>query len=188
MKQRQRLLLLYSRDMAKAAPDGYLETPVVLRLTGVAATTLNHWVRLGLVTPTVRPGSGKRRTRRWSLRDVVTVRCLKVLHDAGCPNRVLAQAKLRLADQWEPQLRGRHLFWDGQDVLNVATWAEVESVVRAPGQAVLHLVVLPLDPFSDSAKSHVVAFAPSVAKGPGSGRAAAPPTEGQDVQRHDSHG
>lgn len=174
--------------MAAAADDGYLETPDVLRLTEVAPSTLNYWVKLGLVFPSIRPSSGKRRTRRWSLRDVVTVRCLKALHDAGCPHRVLAQAKSRLAEEWEPQLRGQHLLWDGHDVLSVATWDDVESVVRAPGQAVLHLVVLPLDPFSDSAKSRVVPFEPQVNKRSPQARTAAQPMEGQHVQRHDAHG
>src|SRR4051794_1479864 len=102
--------------MERAVADGFLETPAVLRLTGVAASTLNSWVRAGLVEPTVRASTGRRRTRRWSIRDVVTIECLRVLHESGCPTRVLAQARKRLADDWEPQLRGKHLFWDGDDV------------------------------------------------------------------------
>jgi DNA-binding transcriptional MerR regulator len=142
--------------------DGYLPTPTVLRLTGLPASTLDYWVRLGLAQPSIRPSQGRRKTRRWSVRDVVSLRALKALHEAGCPHRLLVEAKRRLADGWEPQLRGRLLLWDGQDLLAIQPWGTIESIIRQPMQAQLHLVAIPLDLWTDEAQACIVTLNRSV--------------------------
>ena len=135
---------------------GYLPTPLVLRLTGLPASTLDYWVRVGLAQPSIRPSQGRRRTRHWSVQDVVSLRALKALHQAGCPQRLLIEAKRRLAEAWEPQLRGRLLFWDGDDLLAVQPWGEIESIIRQPMQAQLHVVAIPLDPWTDETQACIV--------------------------------
>jgi DNA-binding transcriptional MerR regulator len=141
---------------------GYLPTPVVLRLTKLPASTLDYWVRIGLAQPSIRPSQGRRRTRRWSVQDVVSLRALKALHEAGCPHRLLVEAKQRLADAWEPQLRDRLLFWDGMDLLAVQPWGTIESIVRQPMQAQLHVLAIPLDVWTDEAQACIVTLKPSV--------------------------
>jgi DNA-binding transcriptional MerR regulator len=136
----------------------WVETPVVCRLAGLSASTLDYWTRTGLVSPSVRGSAGRRVTRRWSVQDAVVVRAVKALRDAGCPMRKLRDAQARLRDDWEPALRGRHLYWDGEDLLRIGPWDEVESLVRRPGQQVFKLVALPVDAWAEETVAVVTAL------------------------------
>ncbi len=113
-------------------------------LAGVKPQTLDYWTRTGLVTPSVRASSGRRVPRLWSVKDVVIVRAIKALRDAGCPLSKVRKVKELIADSWNQDLSAAVLFWDGRDVLAVRPWGEVESALVHPGQHVLHLVALPL--------------------------------------------
>lgn len=128
--------------------DGYLETPDVLRLARVRYSTLDYWVRQGLVAPSVRTGQGRRKTRRWSVTDVVCVRALGELREAGCPTRILVRARDLLEGSWERSLSAQTLFWDGQDLF-LDRWEQSISLVRQPGQATLQVVALRLDVIAD---------------------------------------
>ncbi len=139
-----------------AASDGFLETPAVARLAGLARSTLDYWLRTGLVQASVRGPSGRRVTRRWTVADAVEVRALKELRDAGCPVRTLLIAKQRLASDWSPSVRGKTLYWDGHDLLKIGPWDQVESLVRQPGQTTLRLVALPLDAWVRETVAQVV--------------------------------
>ena len=149
------LISSFRRYSFKVSSDAYLETPAVLRLTGVPRCTLEYWVRHGLVSPSVRPGQGQRIPRRWSVADVVSIRCLLALRQAGCPTRLLVRVRQLLATEWGTALRGRHLLWDGRDVLGVWSRDDIESLVAQPGQGVLHLLALPLDEWHDEASARI---------------------------------
>jgi len=146
--------------MAITNRDGYLETPAVCRLAGLPSSTLDYWVRSGLVTPSVRGSSGRRVTRRWTIADVVSVRALKELRRAGCPVRLLRKARERLDSEWQPTLRNQLLYWDGRDLLGLGPWDEVVSLVRNPGQGILRLIALPLDTWVAEASGEIIAFSP----------------------------
>lgn len=131
----------------------YLETPEVVRLCGLPYSTLDYWVRTGLVAPSVRGGSGRRRTRQWSVLDVVCVRALKELRDAGASVRVLKRAQILLRDGWTASLRDRMLYWDGGDLIRLDEWENLVSLFVAPGQSVLHVVALSVDALRVEAES-----------------------------------
>ncbi|WP_082682512.1 helix-turn-helix domain-containing protein [Microbacterium oxydans] len=142
----------YSAGMGSDVVGPYLRTPEVLRLCGLPYSTLDSWVRTGLVTPSVRGGSGRRRTRLWSISDVVIVRALKELKEAGAPSRVLSQAHRTINTSWTDSLRGRMLFWDGHDIVQVDEWSNIISLVTNPGQTVLKIVTVPLDAYREEAE------------------------------------
>lgn len=131
----------------------YLETPEVVRLCGLPYSTLDYWVRTGLVAPSVRGGSGRRRTRQWSVLDVVCVRALKELRDAGASVRVLKRAQILLRDGWTASLRDRMLYWDGGDLIRLDEWENLVSLFVAPGKSVLHVVALSVDALRVEAES-----------------------------------
>jgi len=139
--------------MAADPSTPYLETPEVLRLCGLPYSTLDYWVRTGLVAPSVRGGSGRRRTRQWSVLDVVCVRALKELRDAGASVRVLKRAQTMLRDTWTATLRDRMLYWDGGDLIQIDEWENLVSLFAAPGQSVLHVVALSVDALRAEAES-----------------------------------
>ena len=113
-------------------------------LAGIKPQTLDYWARTGLVTPSVRGSSGRRVPRLWSVKDVVIVRAIKALRDAGCPLPKVRQVKRLVEQSWGQDLAATVMFWDGQDVLALRAWGDVESTLSRPGQQVLHLVALPL--------------------------------------------
>lgn len=126
-------------------PDGCVETSVICRLAGVPKSTLDYWVRSGLVAPSVRKNPGRRVSRLWTIEDAVLARSIKVLRDAGCPVRVLKKAQAFLKAEWKPLLGTSHLFWDGSDLFRIGNWEAVESIVRNPGQQAFRMVTLPVD-------------------------------------------
>ena len=133
-----------------------LETPVVARLAGMPRSTLDYWARTGLVTPSVRPSSGRRRAMLWSVRDAVTVRAVKVLRDAGAPLQRVRAAKRELERGWGEALGKAVLIWDGADVLRLGTWGELSSLLKHPGQHVLHAVALPVGAWRAEAEAEAV--------------------------------
>lgn len=142
--------------MPTIQPDGCIETAVICRLAGVPKSTIDYWVRTGLVTPTVRDNPGHRRSRLWTIEDAVLARAVKVLRDAGCPVRVLKKARGFLEDEWKPLLGANHLFWDGTDLFRLGAWSEVESIVRNPGQQAFRMVALPVDAWAEELLGEVI--------------------------------
>ncbi len=57
--------------------------PLVCRLTGVTYRQLDYWARTGLVTPSVTPATGSGSKRAYSYGDVLEVKVIKSLLDAG---------------------------------------------------------------------------------------------------------
>jgi DNA-binding transcriptional MerR regulator len=143
-----------------------LETPSVCALAGVKPQTLDYWARTGLVVPSVRASAGRRIPRLWSVKDVVIVRAIKALRDAGCPLAKVRRVKRLVDESWGQDLTATVLFWDGRDVLAVRSSGEVESMLLRPGQQVLHLVVLPLHHWVTETEHQAVVRPSSVAGRP----------------------
>ncbi|MBU6233659.1 MAG: MerR family transcriptional regulator [Acidobacteria bacterium] len=57
--------------------------PAVCRITGVTYRQLDYWARTGLVTPSVSPAQGSGSKRVYSYSDVVEIKVVKSLLDAG---------------------------------------------------------------------------------------------------------
>ena len=118
-------------------------TPTVSRLTGVPPATLNHWVSTGLIVPEVRGPSGRRATRYWSLTDLITVRVIRKLRELGCPLQTLKKVRKKLKDEGG-DFGNRVLVWDGRDVLEIAEWGVVRSLIKFPNQGVLAPTIMAL--------------------------------------------
>jgi hypothetical protein len=55
----------------------------VVRLTGVNRKTLHYWVQEGFITPSVSGRYGTQKTRLWSFGDLVALRVMQRLREAG---------------------------------------------------------------------------------------------------------
>ncbi len=66
--------------------------PMVCRVTGVTYRQLDYWSRTGLVQPSITPATGSGSKRAYSYADVLEVKVIKSLLDAG-----VALAKARQA-------------------------------------------------------------------------------------------
>src|SRR6266487_2732711 len=65
-----------------AESDGY-RVPDVCKLVGISYRQLDYWARTGLVTPSVREAGGSGTQRLYSFKDLVQLRVIKKLIDAG---------------------------------------------------------------------------------------------------------
>jgi hypothetical protein len=121
-----------------------LETVAVSRLAGVNRSTLDYWVRTGLVSPSVRSSPGRRRTRLWSVEDAVIVRTIAALRAAGCPLQQVRRARDVVSATWGSFGADTTLVWTGNDVVRVGPEGDVESLLVRPRQQAFRAVALPL--------------------------------------------
>ena len=66
-----------------AAEDGSYRGPQACSAAGITYRQLDYWARTGLVTPSVCAASGSGTQRLYSFRDVLVLRVVKRLLDAG---------------------------------------------------------------------------------------------------------
>lgn len=131
-----------------------LDTVSVAKLASVNRSTLDYWVRTGLVTPSLRDVPGRRRTRLWRVEDAVVVRAVASLRAAGCSLQRVRQAAQAIAGSADALGSDATLYWDGFDVLMVDHQGAVESLLRYPGQRVFRPVALPLGLWDSESKSN----------------------------------
>ncbi|MGO9180073.1 MAG: MerR family transcriptional regulator [Candidatus Limnocylindrales bacterium] len=133
-----------------------LETVAVCRLAGVNRSTLDYWVRTGLVSPSLRTSPGRRRTRLWTVRDAVVVRTIAALRESGCALHQVRRARDAVTEQWGSFGSDATLVWTGSDVLRIGPEGEVESLLRRPRQQAFRAVALPLSVWRDQTGAEVL--------------------------------
>jgi len=69
-------------EPAEQQPSVFTAAEVV-RLTGVNRKTLHYWVQEGFITPSVAGRYGTRQARLWSFADLVALRVMQRLREAG---------------------------------------------------------------------------------------------------------
>jgi len=113
------------------------------KLTGIPYDRLDYWARSGFLKPGVTGAKGKGSRRLYSFRDLVALRTVRELRDMGVPLQTLRKVIgfLRRVKGLESPLAEARLVVSGGDVLLLNTQEELVSVLRAPGQGVLQLVL-----------------------------------------------
>ena len=127
--------------------------PAVCKIVGISYRQLDYWARTRLVEPSMQKAGGSGTQRLYSFDDVVRLRVVKRLLDAG-----VSLQKVRLAVD-ELRARGRSLadttlVSDGTSVLLLDDDAQLLDMVRG-GQAVLALA---LEPVIEELRGEVSAF------------------------------
>lgn len=140
-----KLVIVFSESyscVVKQSAAG-LATPEVVALCGVPSSTLSNWVEKGLCKPSLAESGGRQRaTQYWSVRDVVTIRTVRTLRQAGCPLAVLRQAAEILATRWKRGLSDAVLWWDGEDILTLSPAGDVVSLVTRKGQGIFSVAAV----------------------------------------------
>jgi DNA-binding transcriptional MerR regulator len=112
----------------------------VLRITKVTYRQLDHWTRQGIVVPSVRSASGYGSRRLYSFRDLVAIRVLKRLTDAGVSLQNLRRAVETLRRLGEPDLASTVLVTDGHTVYQCRSGDEVIDLLQG-GQVVVAIAI-----------------------------------------------
>jgi DNA-binding transcriptional MerR regulator len=115
--------------------------PIVYKLVGITYRQLDYWARTGLVTPSVRAADGSGTQRLYSFTDVVELRIIKRLLDAGVSLRQIRDAigYLRKESGGKP-LSDVTLMSDGNRIYACHSNEEVVDVL-SHGQAVFGIAV-----------------------------------------------
>ncbi|HEY7703225.1 MAG TPA: MerR family transcriptional regulator [Acidimicrobiia bacterium] len=123
---------------------GY-RAPTVCKLVGITYRQLDYWARTDLLKPSLRPANGSGSQRLYSFSDVVQLKVVKRLLDAGMSLHKIRQAVEILAGQLESErpLADVTLLSDGQTIYAATSPSEVVDVFKR-GQGVFGIAIGPV--------------------------------------------
>ena len=125
--------------------DGY-RAPQVCALVGISYRQLDYWARTGLITPSVQEASGSGSQRLYSFSDVVQLKVVKRLLDAGMSLKKIRKAMEILSAELasESPLTDVTLLSDGITIYAAHSASEVVDVFKG-GQGVFGIAVGPVE-------------------------------------------
>jgi DNA-binding transcriptional MerR regulator len=125
----------------ETAPEtiGY-RGPTACAATGITYRQLDYWARTGLVEPSIRPAYGSGTQRLYSFRDVVVLKIVKRLLDAGVSLQNIRTAVQHLRSCGPSELARMTLMSDGATVYECSSPDEVVSLLQG-GQGIFGIAV-----------------------------------------------
>jgi DNA-binding transcriptional MerR regulator len=134
----------HAGDIAATIDDGY-RAPQVCKLVGISYRQLDYWARTGLITPSIQTAQGSGTQRRYGFTDIVQLKVVKRLLDAGMSLKRIRSAMDILRDQLESDapLADVTLLSDGTTIYAAHSPDEVVDVFRR-GQGVFGIAVGPV--------------------------------------------
>ena len=132
-----------ARD-AQLADDGY-RAPQVCNLVGITYRQLDYWARTGLIVPSISAAHGSGTQRLYSFGDIVQLKVVKRLLDAGMSLKKIRSAMDILREQLQSQqpLTDVTLLSDGTTIYAAHSPDEVVDVFQR-GQGVFGIAVGPV--------------------------------------------
>ena len=127
------------RPGASPAGIGY-RGPTACSAAGITYRQLDYWARTGLVEPSVREASGSGTQRLYSFRDILVLKIVKKLLDAGISLQNIRTAISTLRDRGVEDLGQITLMSDGTTVYECTSTDEVVDLLQG-GQAVFAIAV-----------------------------------------------
>lgn len=115
--------------------------PAVCRIAGVTYRQLDYWARTGLVTPSLAPAQGSGSKRVYSYEDLIEVRVIKSLIDAGVSLPRARQAVTCLREQLGADLRSTSLVLSDNKSVLAHSDGEIIDLLRG-GHGVFNVVAL----------------------------------------------
>ena len=125
--------------------EGY-RAPQVCALVGISYRQLDYWARTGLITPSVQEASGSGSQRLYSFSDIVQLKVVKRLLDAGMSLKKIRKAMEILSVELasESPLTDVTLLSDGITIYAAHSASEVVDVFKG-GQGVFGIAVGPVE-------------------------------------------
>ena len=114
--------------------------PQTCKIVGITYRQLDYWTRTGLVTPSLQPAQGSGTQRLYSFGDLLQLKLIKELTDAGASLQKVRQAIDYVRDHVEGDWSKVTIVTDGAGVYACTSDAEVIDLLRS-GQGVLGAVV-----------------------------------------------
>jgi DNA-binding transcriptional MerR regulator len=125
-------------------------------VVGITYRRLDYWARTDLVRPSGVDAAGSVSRRRYTYRDLLELRIIKQLLDAGIRLESIRDVFAYLRDHIETDISAAHLVIDGSSVV-LCNGDELIDVLRH-GQGVLN--ILPMDSVREQVDKQIVLLHP----------------------------
>jgi DNA-binding transcriptional MerR regulator len=132
--------LLFADDLAPMPEDVGFRGPTACAAAGVTYRQLDYWARTDLVRPSVRGASGSGTQRLYSFRDVLLLKIIKRLLDAGVSLQQIRTAISHLRERGTDDLTQVTLMSDGASVYECRSAGEVIDLLQG-GQGVFGIAI-----------------------------------------------
>lgn len=109
--------------------DGY-RGPQVCKYVGITYRQLDYWARTGLLTPSIRGASGSGSQRLYSFQDLVLLRTIKSLTEAGMSLQRVREAIKYVRDKIDADLTDAILVSNGETIMVVRDDRELIDVLK----------------------------------------------------------
>ncbi|BEH00833.1 putative HTH-type transcriptional regulator [bioreactor metagenome] len=121
---------LFEGDFGPLPDDLAFRGPVACNVAGISYRQLDYWARTGLVTPEIRDAGGSGTQRLYSFRDILMLKVVKRLLDAGISLQQIRTAIDHLRERGVQDLSQVTLMSDGISVYECTTDHEVIDLLR----------------------------------------------------------
>ncbi len=132
--------LLFSDDVSPLPSDVGYRGPTACNAAGITYRQLDYWARTGLVEPTVRGATGSGTQRLYSFRDILLLKVIKRLLDAGISLQQIRTAVQHLRERGTDDLTRGTLMSDGATVYECTSNDEVIDLLQG-GQGVFGIAI-----------------------------------------------
>ena len=121
---------LFDGDFGPLPEDLAFRGPVACNVAGITYRQLDYWARTGLVIPEIRGAEGSGTQRLYSFRDILMLKVVKKLLDAGISLQQIRTAIDHLRSRGVQDLSQVTLMSDGASVYECTSDLEVVDLLR----------------------------------------------------------
>lgn len=132
--------LLFDDDVAPMPQDTGFRGPIACSAAGITYRQLDYWARTGLVEPTVRSATGSGTQRLYSFKDILLLKIVKRLLDAGVSLQQIRIAVKHLRERGTEDLTTVTLMSDGASVYECRSADEILDLLQG-GQGVFGIAI-----------------------------------------------
>jgi DNA-binding transcriptional MerR regulator len=132
--------LLFDDDVSTLPSDTGYRGPTACSAAGITYRQLDYWARTGLVDPSVRGATGSGTQRLYSFRDILLLKVIKRLLDAGISLQQIRTAVQHLRKRGTDDLTRVTLMSDGASVYECTSNDEVIDLLQG-GQGVFGIAI-----------------------------------------------
>ena len=132
--------LLFTDDVSPLPSDLGYRGPTACNAAGITYRQLDYWARTGLIEPTVRGATGSGTQRLYSFRDILILKVIKRLLDAGISLQQIRTAVAHLRERGTDDLTRVTLMSDGASVYECTSNDEVIDLLQG-GQGVFGIAI-----------------------------------------------
>ena len=132
--------LLFTEDVSTLPSDAGYRGPTACSAAGITYRQLDYWARTGLVEPTVRGAKGSGSQRLYSFRDILILKVIKRLLDAGISLQQIRTAVQHLLERGTDDLTRVTLMSDGASVYECTSNDEIIDLLQG-GQGVFGIAI-----------------------------------------------